>query len=166
MTGTRRPDDDWDMTRDSRRGRRATNQRGPVATWVVKQDGSAPSTPKVLALTDTKQSSGSTFNLCWTDSLQLENGVIEVKVKADSGREDQGGGPIWRVQDKDNYYIARWNPLEDNFRVYSVKDGHRKMLDSAKVVVDPTGWHTIRIEQQGKRKRAECFMDAGRRVRG
>ena len=33
-------------------------------------------------------------------------GSNDVKVKAGTGREDQGGGPIWRVLDKDNYYIV------------------------------------------------------------
>ena len=33
---------------------------------------------------------------------------------------DQGGGPVWRYQDANNYYIARMNPLEDNYRVYKV----------------------------------------------
>ncbi len=75
------------------------------------------------AVTDTRGAGGSTFNLAWTDGARFQNGTIEVKVKARTGREDQGGGPIWRVQDKDNYYVARWNPLEDNFRVVSSSEG-------------------------------------------
>lgn len=134
-----------------------TNQRGTVATWIVKADSSAPSQPSVLALTDTKEGWGGTFNLCWTDHVKFEDGVIEVKVKTGTGREDQGGGPIWRVQDKDNYYIARWNPLEDNFRVYTVRDGSRKILESARVEADPSKWHTIRIEHTGDEIR--CFFD-------
>ncbi len=62
---------------------------------------------------------------------------------------DQGGGPIWRVKDQNNYYIARWNPLENNFRVYYVKDGKRVQLDSADVDVSASEWHTIRIEHNG-----------------
>jgi hypothetical protein len=134
-----------------------TNQRGPVATWIVKADTSAPSKPNVLALTDTKEGWGGTFNLCWTDHVKFKDGVIEVKVKAGTGREDQGGGLIWRLQDKDNYYITRWNPLEDNFRLYSVKDGSRKILESARVKADPSKWHTIRIEHMGDE--IKCYFD-------
>ncbi len=134
-----------------------TRQRGPVATWVVRADATAPSKPNVLALTDTREGSGGTFNLCWTDQVRFENGAIEVKVKAGTGSEDQGGGPIWRVRDKDNYYIARWNPLEDNFRLYYVKDRRRVQLDSARVKADPAQWHTIRIEQDGDK--IECALD-------
>ncbi len=131
-----------------------TNQRGEVASWVVRAQAGAPSQPNVLALTDVQEGWGGTFNLCWTDAVTFEDGVIEVKVKAGTGREDQGGGPIWRVQDKDNYYIARWNPLEDNFRLYSVAKSRRKTLASAQVKVDPSLWHTIRIEQSGDEIRA------------
>lgn len=134
-----------------------TNQRGPVATWAVKAEADAPSKPNVLALTDAKEGAGGTFNLYWTDRVRFTDGVIEVKLKAGTGREDQGGGPIWRVQDKDNYYVARWNPLEDNFRLYYVKDGNRKTLDSARVSVDASKWHTLRIEHKGNEIR--CYFD-------
>ncbi len=134
-----------------------TNQRGPEATWRIKAEPDAPSQPNVLALTDAKEGWGGTFNLLWTDRMKFKDGVIEVMVKAETGREDQGGGLIWRVQDKDNYYIARWNPLEDNFRVYSVKDGRRKILESARVKADPSKWHTIRIEHTGDEIR--CYFD-------
>jgi hypothetical protein len=77
-----------------------------------------------------------------------------VKVKAISGKEDQGGGPVWRYQDNNNYYIARWNPLENNFRVYVVQDGKRKQLGSADVQLDPAVWHTITIDHAGNRIKA------------
>jgi len=134
-----------------------TNQRGPLAEWAVQSRPDAPSPPNVLVLTDPKDGAGGTFNLSWTNNVQFSDGVIEVSVKAGSGREDQGGGPIWRVQDKDNYYIARWNPLEDNFRLYTVKQGSRKMLESAKVQTDPKAWHRIRIEHDGDEIR--CYFD-------
>jgi len=128
----------------------ATKPRGPRATWLVKTDASAPSKPNVLALTDAQGNSGSTFNLCWSSGLTFGDGVITVKVKSGTGREDQGGGPIWRVKDKDNYYVARWNPLEDNFRLYYVEDGRRVQLDSVRVRVDAAMWHSIRIEHRGE----------------
>ena len=80
---------------------------------------------------------------------------IKVMVKAIAGKEDQGGGVIWRAKDEDNYYIARWNPLEDNFRVYSVKNGRRRQLGSANVKADPGVWHNIEIEHKGTKIEAE-----------
>jgi len=124
-----------------------TNQKGPVATWQVVEDATAPSKPNVLALTNTNHDSGGTFNLCWTDKVRFRDGSIEVRFKPVSGKEDQGGGLIWRVKDRDNYMIARMNPLEDNFRVYYVKDGSRHQNESAKAKVEAGTWHTMKIEQ-------------------
>ena len=70
---------------------------------------------------------------------------LSVKFKGVKGKEDQGGGPVWRYQDANNYYIARANPLENNFRVYKVVDGNRLQMDSARLKVTTNEWHTIKI---------------------
>ena len=129
----------------------ATNQKGPLATWQVVEDTSAPSGKKVLALTSPNHTFGGTFNLCWTDQMTFLNGEIEVHFKANSGVEDQGGGVIWRVIDRDNYYISRYNPLENNFRIYYVKDGARRMLASARIKLPSHKWHELKIVQDGKK---------------
>ena len=113
-------------------------------------DSDAPSGQKVLALTSPNHDFGGAYNLCWRDDIRFKNGTLEVTVRANTGDEDQGGGPIWRVQDKNNYYIARYNPLENNFRLYKVKDGVRKMLASApRLEIKNSEWFTIRIVHNG-----------------
>ena len=88
------------------------------------------------------------FNLCYTKDVHFRDGDITVAFRANAGRIDQGGGVMWRVQDNDNYYVARFNPLEDNFRFYIVHDGIRSELASADVKLS-SGWHTMKIEQKG-----------------
>lgn len=126
-----------------------TNLKGKPAEWSVQREASAPSGDRVLALTNPEDSRGSTFNLCWADTVDFQDGMIEVKVRAETGREDQGGGPVWRVRDQNNYYVARWNPLEDNFRLYYVKDGNRRQLASANINAAPDTWHTITVHHRG-----------------
>ena len=126
----------------------------------MQEDARAASGKRVLAVRPSGSERG-TFNLAWTDQMRFRNGAIEVKVRAGDGRIDQGGGPIWRVRDAGNYYIARWNPLENNFRVYYVKDGRRVQLDTADVNVPAGAWHTIRVEQQGNH--VVCYLD-GRKL--
>jgi len=127
-----------------------TNGAGKTAHWEVIQEGEA----KVVAVTKT-ENRGHTFNLLIAEQTHYRDLEVEVKIKALSGEEDQGGGPIWRAIDADNYYIARWNPLEKNFRVYYVRDGHRKQLASADVDAAADAWHTIEIEHVGSRIVAE-----------
>jgi len=128
-----------------------THQRGPLATWQIVSDKTAPSGENTLTLVSPNHNSGGTFNLCWTRDIQFLDGAIEVNFKALKGVEDQGGGVIWRAQDKDNYFIARFNPLEDNFRIYSVHEGNRKTLASAKIALPAEKWHSLKIIQQGNR---------------
>ncbi len=116
----------------------ATNQKGPLATWQVVMDKTAPSGEHDIAMTRPNHTFGGSFNICWTDTVSFLDGEIQVRFKSVKGEEDQGGGVIWRVQDNENYYIARFNPLEDNFRIYYVRDGARKTLASVKIAL-PVG---------------------------
>jgi len=129
----------------------ATNPRGKPATWEVVQDTFDGKATLVLGMTRTNVDFGGTFNICRIENMTFLDGEIEVYFKAIKGSEDQGGGIIWRVKDANNYYIARANPLENNFRLYYVKDGARETLDSRKVNIPSNKWHTMKIVHRGKK---------------
>lgn len=135
---------------------RQTKPTTALATWKVIADPTAPSKPNVLALTETANFDG-TFNLAIADKTAFKDLDLTVKVKAVSGKEDQGGGPIWRCKDENNYYICRFNPLESNFRVYYVKDGVRKQLESTKIETEAGKWYTVRVTMNGPR--IACYLD-------
>ena len=122
------------------------------AKWSVEKDDSAPSKPNVL-----KQSGVATFPVCFKNDTNLKDGFVEVKFKPVAGKEDQAGGVIWRVQDSNNYYIARANALEGNVVLYKTVNGKRSSLDivgrkggyGVKEPVASGQWHTLRIEFAG-----------------
>ncbi len=142
----------------------ATNPRGPLATWQVIQDATAPSGDHVLAMTRPNHTFGGTFNICWTDTVSVLDAEIQVRFKAVKGEEDQGGGVIWRAQDKENYYISRFNPLENNFRIYYVRDGARKILASTRITLSSGEWHTLKVVQHGNR--FEGYLDGKKLLEG
>ena len=109
--------------------------------WEITTDGTEHRASMI-------QRSDGAFNLCYTKDIHFTDGDIVVAFRANTGHIDQGGGIMWRVQDNDNYYVARFNPLEDNFRFYIVHDGMRSELASADVKLS-SGWHKMKIEQQG-----------------
>ena len=82
---------------------------------------------------------------------------MSVKFKAVAGKLDQGGGLVWRYRGAGNYYIARMNPLEDNFRVYRVVAGKRIQLATADVKAAAGQWHSLRIVQRGDH--IECYFN-------
>ncbi len=139
---------------------RMTNPEGRLAKWRVTADPSAPSKPNVMTLVETKES-GSTYNLLINDDTSYKDLDLAVKVKANTGKEDQGGGLLWRCTDQDNYYICRVNPLEGNYRVYKVVEGKRKQLESANIELAAGKWHALRVTMLGDQ--ITCYLD-GKKV--
>jgi len=125
-----------------------------VGEWKVIADPTAPSRPNVLA--QLAKNSGSTFNLTLIADTNYKDVDLSVKMKAIAGREDQGGGLIWRAKDAKNYYVARYNPLEDNYRVYKVHKGRRSQLQSADIK-HSEGWHSLRVTMEGDH--IQCYYD-------
>ena len=140
----------------------ATGQEQATAKWQVVNDNDAPLGPGVLELTATNHTTSGVFNLCWTNAVQFREGDIAVFVRARSGKIDQGGGLIWRVQDRNNYYIARYNPLENNVSIYYVKDGKRVMLGYSGKIEVRDGWHLLKVSHRGDRIRA--YLDGELRL--
>ena len=68
------------------------------------------------------------FNVVVFDEIVTKNVNLKVKLKGVNGNMDQGGGFVWRYTDKDNYYVVRANPLEDNVVLYKVVNGRRTDL--------------------------------------
>ena len=121
-----------------------------VGRWVVAQDGKNRVFAQKAASEDDK------FNVALAEGTSYKDLDLSVRVKAVAGKNDQGGGLVWRAKDVKNYYIARYNPLEDNVRVYKVEGGKRTMFENTKVVGD-NEWHTLRITMVGSK--ITCYFD-------
>jgi len=132
----------WDFESNAP-GKIASGFTGEVGRWEVAIDG----TNHVLA--QRAESENRIFNLVLLDGASYKDLDISVRLKAVAGKNDQGGGLVWRAKDKDNYYVARYNPLEDNLRVYKVEGGKRTQLDHADVPGNKD-WHTLRITMVGR----------------
>ncbi len=122
----------------------------PTGKWsVVTQENN-----KVLK--QSAANSGSTFNICVNNKLKYQDLQLQVKLKAASGKEDQGGGLLWRYIDKNNYYIVRANPLEKNVVLYKVENGKRKDLPlvgegrtyGMDAPMETAKWHTLKVNIQ------------------
>lgn len=134
----------------------AKTGEGEGSVWKVQDDDSAPAGKHVLVQTSPK---GPTrmYNLCICEESDLVDVDLSVQLKALSGEVDQGGGVLWRCQDADNYYIARHNPLEKNFRVYKVIGGKRTQLATADVDEAAGKWHRLRIVHRGTQ--IQCYLN-------
>ena len=118
------------------------------AVWKVEADATAPSKPHVL-----RQSGAGTFPWCVKSGTSIVDGCVEVRFKAIAGKEDQAGGVVWRWKDKDNYYVARANALEDNVSLYYTADGRRNTIQYVDAPVAKRTWHVLRVEFAGTKIR-------------
>lgn len=125
---------------------------GGTPRWTIEADPTAPSKPNVL-----KQRGTGTFPWCVKNGVAIADGIVEVKFKPISGREDQAGGLVWRWKGGDNYYVARANALENNVSLYYTEKGSRKTIKYVDAPVPGNVWHTLRVEFIGKR--IEVMLD-------
>jgi len=134
----------------------AKTGEGEGSVWKVVEDPTAPKGPKVLA--QTAEGPGQLYNLCVADESNFQDVEISVAFKSVKGEGDQGGGVLWRFSDARNYYIARYNPLESNYRVYKVVDGKRTQLATeGNLKLSANEWHTLSIRMKGNE--ITCSLD-------
>src|SRR5215471_11065903 len=88
---------------------------------------------------------------------------ISVRFRPVSGREDASGGIIFRAKDGQNYLLVRANALENNFRLYTIVNGKRSTIASARVTEPKLGvWHTIRVVAAGPK--IQAYLDGTMRL--
>jgi Domain of Unknown Function (DUF1080) len=139
----------WDFEKDEP-GKIAKGFTNEVGRWVVAKDGDND------VLHQQAKNDDATFNVALVQGTSYKDLDLSVKLKAVAGETDRGGGLVWRAKDAKNYYIARYNPLEDNYRVYKVQDGKRTMFKGEKVPGDEK-WHTLRVTMVGPK--ITCYFD-------
>jgi hypothetical protein len=109
------------------------------------------------ALAQKARSPGPAFNVTLIEGTNAKDVDLTVKLKAVEGKNDQGGGLVWRAKDAKNYYIARYNHLEDNYRVYKVVDGKRSQPFQNADITHHDGWTKLRVTMKGDH--IECYYN-------
>ncbi|HEX8664033.1 MAG TPA: family 16 glycoside hydrolase [Beijerinckiaceae bacterium] len=122
---------------------------GPPPRWEVVADPTATDGKALAQLsadpTDLR------FPLAVARAPAPADAEVGTRFKPVSGKEDQAGGLVVRLQDADNYYVTRANALEDNVRFYRVVKGRRQQLASANIKVAPGEWHSLTLRAEGNR---------------
>jgi hypothetical protein len=127
----------------------ARTGQGGQGEWTVVADPTALA-GRAIEQTSTDRTDYR-FPLAIHASLSASNVDVEIRFKAVAGRIDQAAGVAVRLQDADNYYVARANALEDNVRFYRVVDGRREQLGGASPKVTPNQWHALGLRAEGGR---------------
>lgn len=130
------------------------NPTKALAQWTVEADANGVSQPNVLNVHT--ENANATYNLVLVEKAIYRDVNLLVKVRGNTGQDDQGGGLIWRCKDENNYYVCRINPLENNYRVYKVVDGKRIQLATADFETPAGKWFTLRVRMKGDEIACYC----------
>jgi hypothetical protein len=142
----------------------AMTNHGSPPRWEVRRDQSAPSPPYVLAQVS-NDPTDDRFPLALLDGVNLRDGEISVRIKPLSGREDQGGGVVWRYQDQNNYYLARANATNNTVAVFRIQNGHRVAIQpGVKHDIPANAWSILKVVVRGGRY--QVYVDHRRIMEG
>jgi hypothetical protein len=142
----------------------AMTNRGGAPRWEIRKDVSAPTQPYVLAQVS-NDPTGGRFPLAILDNMSLRDGDVSVRIKPVSGREDQGGGLVWRYRDANNYYLAKANALDKNVTLYKVENGRQLALaPGVKHDIPSNGWSILKVSVRGNR--FQVYLDHRRILQG
>src|SRR5204863_221193 len=81
--------------------------------------------------------------------IKLGDGVVKVRFKVESGKEDPEAGLIVRFVDGKNYLYARANVLEHDIILYRMAGGKKEVVKRVEAKVTPNEWHELVFEVKG-----------------
>ena len=120
-----------------------------LGEWKIEVEATAPSASHVLRQTGTFR--GPDFPRIVVQGQTFGDLTLRVRCRPESGRIDQACGVVFRLQDGDDYYLARANALEGNVRLYRVVKGDRQQLASADAKVTSNAWHGLAVTARGRK---------------
>ena len=127
----------------------ALTGQGKPGKWAVVEDATAEN-GRAFAQLDADPTDYR-FPLAIYGTIFPSDVEVTTRFKAISGKEDQAGGVVVRLIDRNNYYIARANALEDNVHFFRVVGGRRQELAGADTKVASGVWHTLTLRAEGNR---------------
>jgi len=110
--------------------------------WLVQRDGANG------FLAHGSDAAGHTgFDLAVLDGDKTRNVSVSARVRLAAGQ--RSGGLVWRVQDAENYYLARLDLDRQDIGLYRVTAGNRTRIEGEDdLELDPAAWHTLRVVQE------------------
>jgi hypothetical protein len=114
-----------------------------LGKWVIKEDFQAVSRPHVLAHTGDTPGQ---WDFAMLEGPPRGDGEITFSFKAIQGSERLSGGVVWRYQDPKSFYLLELDSEGDALRLYCMKKGKAKCIDTQAVIVTPYRWHTFRLD--------------------
>jgi hypothetical protein len=107
--------------------------------------GEAPATAGRAIEQSGVQTAEDGFPLAIYKTATLKNAEVDLRLKADGGRLDQGGGVAVRLSSPQDYYLVQVDALRDRVLFSRVSNGEREEIVGVDADIASHSWHTLTI---------------------
>lgn len=115
--------------------------------WATVADPTAPSQPRALQQTGVHLTDD--LSRVLVKSLTWKDFSAAVRCKPISGANNRSCGLMVRVQDSDNYYLARADASDNTVSFYRFVDGEREQIEIVGRPIAANEWHLLQVEAHG-----------------
>jgi hypothetical protein len=115
----------------------------PQGRWMVVGDATAIAG---LAIEQSGlQTTEDRFPLAIYKTASLKNAEISLRIKADGGKSDRGGGVAVRLSSPQDYYLVQVDALRDRVLFSRVSDGTSEEVVAVDADIASHSWHTLTV---------------------
>jgi hypothetical protein len=119
----------------------------PQGRWTVVRDATAEAG---LALEQSGvPTADDRFPLAIYKTASIRNAEISLRLKADCGQSDRGGGVAVRLSSPRDYYLVQVDALRDRVLFFRVSGGASEEIAGVDADVTSHGWHTLAVRAVG-----------------
>lgn len=117
-------------------------EKGAAGKWVLRKGDKG----LVLAQED---KTDDRYAVAVAGEQTFQDTNVSARIKTQAGGY-QAAGVVWRLQDANNYYVARINPEEENVNLFVFVNGKRTKLAGVPTKALKSGsWHTLAVTHVG-----------------
>jgi hypothetical protein len=116
---------------------------GKQGQWTVVHDATAVA--GIAIERAGLQTSEDRFPLAISKTASLKNAEISLRLKADGGKSDQGGGVALRLSTPENYYLVQLDALRDRVLFSRVTNGASEEIVGVDADIASHTWHTLAV---------------------
>lgn len=120
--------------------------RGSGTSWMVKADGTAPSSPNVVEVT-TVCTDPLCYRMLSAEGLAYEYPDVTVRFRFGSNGGRGTAGLVFGLADEKNFYGALISLDKKSLEVIRVMNGNATVVGQAAVEPKSADWHTLRIQR-------------------
>jgi hypothetical protein len=123
-------------------------EKGAAGKWVLRPAGDGKAGGKGLVLAQ-EDKTDDRYAVAVAGEETMTDVKLSARIKTRAGGY-QAAGVVWRLQDPDNYYVARINPEEANVNLFVFVGGKRRKLAGVPSTALKAGtWHTLEVAHVG-----------------